>query len=99
MKKRLKIKNILILINILFLLGCCIFYGSRMIHYYRIENPKIEDVKTLVELVTLGKNLTDNGDGLYHENDIYYYKDTVNGSSNCYQLLEFSVTALSLFAN
>ena len=74
MKKRLKIKNILILINILFLLGCCIFYGSRMIHYYRIENPKIEDVKTLVELVTLGKNLTDNGDGLYHENDIYYYK-------------------------
>ena len=45
-----------------------------MIHYYRIENPKIEDVKTLVELVTLGKNLTDNGDGLYHENDIYYYK-------------------------
>ena len=32
-------------------------------------------------------------------NDIYYYKDTVNGSSNCYQLLEFSVTALSLFAN
>ena len=74
MKKRLKIKNILILINILFLLGCCIFYGSRMIHYYRIENPKIEDVKTLVELVTLGKNLTDNGDGLYHENDMYYYK-------------------------
>ena len=32
-------------------------------------------------------------------NDIYYYKDTENGSSNCYQLLEFSVTALSLFAN
>ena len=32
-------------------------------------------------------------------NDIYYYKDTVNGSSNCYQLLSFSVTALSLFAN
>ena len=32
-------------------------------------------------------------------NNIYYYKDTVNGSSNCYQLLEFSVTALSLFAN
>ena len=32
-------------------------------------------------------------------NNIYYYKDTANGSSNCYQLLEFSVTALSLFAN
>ena len=32
-------------------------------------------------------------------NNIYYYKDTVNGSSNCYQLLSFSVTALSLFAN
>ena len=32
-------------------------------------------------------------------NNIYYYKDTENGSSNCYQLLSFSVTALSLFAN
>ena len=32
-------------------------------------------------------------------NNIYYYKDTANGSSNCYQLLSFSVTALSLFAN
>ena len=31
--------------------------------------------------------------------NIYYYKDTENGSSNCYQLLSFSVTALSLFAN
>ena len=34
-----------------------------------------------------------------NNNNIYYYKDTVNGSSNCYQLLSFSVTALSLFAN
>ncbi|MGM9858379.1 MAG: hypothetical protein ACI311_03920 [Bacilli bacterium] len=32
-------------------------------------------------------------------NDIYYYKDKENGSSNCYQLLSFSVTALSLFAS
>ena len=34
-----------------------------------------------------------------NHNNIYYYKDTENGSSNCYQLLSFSVTALSLFAN
>ena len=34
-----------------------------------------------------------------NNNNIYYYKDTENGSSNCYQLLSFSVTALSLFAN
>ena len=32
-------------------------------------------------------------------NNIYYYKDTENGSSNCYQLLSFSIKTLSLFAN
>lgn len=73
-KKKLKFKNIFIFLNILFLLGCCIFYGSRMIHYYRIENPKAKDVKTLKELITLGKNLTDSGDGLYKDKDNYYYK-------------------------
>ncbi|MGM9808518.1 MAG: hypothetical protein ACI31I_02195 [Bacilli bacterium] len=32
-------------------------------------------------------------------NDFYYYKDTVNGSSNCYQKLSFKLETLSLFAS
>lgn len=69
-----KLTNILITINILFLLGCIFYYGGRMYKYYRLENPKLEDLKTLYDVVTRGKNITTKNDGLYKENDSYYYK-------------------------
>ena len=57
--------------------------------------------KTVVVLFTI--EFSDNMDTYYSYysrsgNNVYYYKDEVNGSSNCYQLLNFSLKTLSLFA-
>lgn len=75
-KKEFKINkiNIFVLLNLLFLIGCCIFYGSRLIYYYRIENPKIKENETIFNLVTLKKNIVTLGDGLYKTSNGYVYK-------------------------
>lgn len=77
-KKKTKIKfkkiNIFIALNILFLLGCCVFYGSRLIYYYKVEHPKVKANEDLVDLVTLKKNITTVGSGLYKTDDGYVYK-------------------------
>ena len=59
-KTKIKLKkiNIFIALNILFLLGCCIFYGSRLIYYYKMEHPKVKANEDLVDIVTLKKNIT-----------------------------------------
>ncbi|MEG0266069.1 MAG: hypothetical protein RRY22_01095 [Bacilli bacterium] len=74
MKKRLKIKPCLIALNLIFILGCIIFYGGRLIYYYKIENPNTKNIKTLKKLVLLEKNIVKSGDGLYKEKKGYYYK-------------------------
>ena len=45
-----------------------------MYKYYRLENPKPEDIKTLYDKVSSGKNIVKKGDGLYKEGNNYYYK-------------------------
>ena len=63
--------------SILFILGCCIYYGSRLIHYYKIYNPKGEGGKSLSLLTTsIAKNstLVIEGEGLYMLNGEYVYK-------------------------
>ena len=74
--KRIKFKKyyVFILLNIIFLVGCCIFYGSRLIYYYRLENPKIKENETLYNLVTLKKNIVSIGEGLYEKDKNYIYK-------------------------
>ena len=54
-KKKIKLGSIYIFINIVFILGCFIFYGYRLIHFYRLEHPKIEENTPLYELITLDK--------------------------------------------
>lgn len=73
-KLKLKKKNIIIFLDILFLICCVFFYGFRLIHYYKIENPKIDKKLSLYEMVTLEKNITSIASGLYKEKDTYYYK-------------------------
>lgn len=77
-KRKLKFKkvNILVAINILFLLGCCIFYSARLMYYYKIEHPKVSTNEALVNLVTLEKNMATIGSGLYEIDDGYVYKGT-----------------------
>lgn len=73
-KFKFKKTNIFIALNILFLLGCCIFYGSRLVYYYKLEHPKIKTNEPLVKLVTLKKNITNIGSGLYKTDEGYVYK-------------------------
>lgn len=72
-KKKIKLGNIYIFINIVFILGCFIFYGYRLIHFYRLEHPKIEENAPLYELITLDKNITTINEGLYKEDNVYRY--------------------------
>ena len=72
-KKKIKLGSIYIFINIIFILGCFIFYGYRLIHFYRLEHPKIEENTPLYELITLDKNITTINEGLYKEDNVYRY--------------------------
>ena len=73
-KTKLKIQNIIIFFNTIIILGIISFYGYRLIHFYRQENPKEIEKFNLSETITLKKNITTIGDGLYKEDDIYIFK-------------------------
>ena len=66
--KRISLRKIFCYISFLFILSCCIFYGTRFIKLY-LENKKIEEV----EKNTLVKTIRENN----HENE--NFKD-INGS-------------------
>lgn len=73
-KSKLKIQNIIIVINTIILLGIICFYAGRLIHFYKIEHPKVDKTLTLSEIITLKKNITTVGDGLYKEDKGYIFK-------------------------
>lgn len=79
-KRRLKkgvIQTIFCLISIIFIIGCCIFYGSRLIKYYKIYNPKTETgEKAKLMYTTLAQEspIVLEGEGLYRENGVYVFK-------------------------
>ncbi len=77
MKKKKKLKlnkeNIFIAVSIIFLLGSTLFYGGRFIYFYRLENvPKKEVITNLNELLISKEVFAD--DGLYKDDDVYYFK-------------------------
>ena len=73
-KSKLRIQNIIILINTLIILGIMCFYGYRLVYYYKIEHPKVDKTLTLSETITLKKNITTINDGLYKEDNSYVFK-------------------------
>lgn len=79
--KKNKIAKIFVIISILFMITLCGIYGYRLIHYYRLEHPKTKQVKqTLVSKLTDTSNIVNSGDGLYQDNNTYYYKGMVNNN-------------------
>ena len=72
-----KIQTGFCIISLLFILGCCIFYGSRLIKYYRVYNPKSssgETLKNLASTITTSSPIVCEGDGLYSSSGSYIYK-------------------------
>lgn len=76
-KKVFIIELIFCTCSILFIIGCFIFYGSRLIKYYKIYNPKSEGgeaIKLLGPSLTLNAAYKTEGDGLYRISGASIYK-------------------------
>jgi hypothetical protein len=78
-KKVFWIQTVFCTLSVIFILGCCVYYGSRMIKFYKIYNPKTEngeEVKLLGSSITSDAALATEGDGLYRVSGSYIYKGT-----------------------
>jgi len=77
LKKALLFQTVFCSISIIFIIGCCIFYGARLIKYYKIYNPKDENgkaVQLLGNYITGKSTLVYEGEGLYVSGGNYVYK-------------------------
>lgn len=75
--KNKKLQIVFCVISAIFILGCIIFYGGRMIKYYRIYNPKTEngEKQTLLSSsITANEKIVTEGSGLYKVGSNYEYK-------------------------
>lgn len=76
-KKKYKLwEKILIISSIVFIIGCFIFYGTRLVKYYKIYNPKIdnEQVELLMNAIVRNQQIVYEGEGLYRTSGMYIYK-------------------------
>lgn len=82
MKVRIKFENIFVVLSILFIFGCFVYYGNRLVKYYRVFNPKTETgEKTVLFSATVRQNnpVITQGDGLYiHNGDFIFKGEDVN---------------------
>lgn len=77
-------KNLIfVIISFLFIVFMVAFYGYRLIHYYRLENPKGSSLKANLNLASaiINKNqIVNSGNGLYFEDNNYIFKGTVDNN-------------------
>jgi len=77
-KQAKKWEKVLWIISTIIILGCCIFYGSRLIHWYKIFNPTDasgKKVMLLGDYIPTKSVIVYEGDGLYNPNPSeYVYK-------------------------
>ncbi len=77
LKKGLLFQTIFCSLSIIFIIGCCIFYGMRLIKYYKIYNPKDENgnkVALLYSQIIGEASYVYEGDGLYTVSGTHIYK-------------------------
>ena len=70
-------------ISLAFILGCCIFYGRRLIKYYKIYNPTDpagNKVELLGDRITGRSEFVYEGSGLYNNETGYVYKGEVDNN-------------------
>ena len=76
-KKGFLFQFIFCTLSIIFIIGCCVFYGTRLIKYYKIYNPTDENgEKTEYLYMNIVKNnsIVYEGEGLYMTGGNYIYK-------------------------
>ena len=72
-----KIQTGFCLLSFLFVVVCGIYYGNRLVKYYKIYNPKAETGEILLNLpskIIDEVEIVEKGDGLYNINGNYVYK-------------------------
>lgn len=78
MKKiKFKFENIFVLISILFLISCVVYFGNRLIKYYKIFNPTTdtgEKVEVLAATILKANPVVNKDDGLYIVNGDFVFK-------------------------
>ena len=100
-KKKLKVRSIQILfclVSFLFIVGCCIFYGIRLIKYYRIYNPKAENGETITLLsntISGHSEIVYEGSGLYIDSGNYIYKGDVTNNYLFYNNLLWRIVRIN----
>ena len=71
-KRKISIQKIFNLVSFMFILACCIFYGSRFIKLY-LANNKTEEVKVLADNI---KDNNSNNESFKNINGDYYFEGT-----------------------
>ena len=72
-----KVQTTFCILSLIFILGCGVYYGSRLYKYYKIYNPKNEKGEVLLNLsskIIDDNKLVESGDGLYQINGNYVFK-------------------------
>ena len=95
-KKRI-IENIFNIISIIFIIGCCGFYGYRLIKYYKVFNPKKTELNGGLLSISVPKNnaIVTSGDGLYHIGGSYIYKGNVDNNYITFSGLTFRILKIN----
>lgn len=75
-----------------------VFYGYRLIHFYRLENPKGSNLKNNLNLANsiINKNkIVNTGIGLYFEDDSYIFKGNVDNNYVYYSGLLWRIVKIN----
>lgn len=91
-------EKILITSSLVFIIGCMIFYGSRLIKYYKIYNPKIEgeSVELIMNAIVRNQPIVYEKDGLYRTSGMYIYKgenvdNYIRYSNMLWRIVKFNI--------
>lgn len=85
-------------VSALFILGCCIFYGSRLIKYYKIYNPTDpagNKVELLGDRITGRSEYVYEGSGLYNNETGYVYKGEVDNNYLVYNNMLWRIVRIN----
>lgn len=78
-----KFEKIFRIISIIFIIGCCLFYGGRLIYYYNKLKPEKVDgkvVEYIAQTIKQNSGIAYENDGLYMIGGDYIFKGNVNNN-------------------
>lgn len=95
-KKRLA-EKIFRIVSLAFIIGCVIFYGFRLVKYYKMFNPKKTEKNSGLLSIAIPKNssIVTTGKGLYHIGGSYIYKGDVDNNYIMFSGMMFRILKIN----